>query len=695
MTSIHSLCWSSSEAKHLVESSPLFRDMPAGEIAAILTHMQPMICAQGTSIVEQGTWDGQFYIVVSGSARVLLQDGEQARTPFSTGWLGPGECFGEVSLLTGESPAATVRAEEDTTVWSLTQADFLALIEAYPTLLRNINRILSLRLARTNRQLLSTKRAERVWLAFVDTPGSLLERSLAMHIAQALAERSRKRVLLLELCSSDQAVGPHFAAHADQVRPGVLACTQNNDLLQKHKAPTVTAKGQHFAALAAFIDGDNVNGHKQAGQTTLWNGHVQATLLDLAAFYDYILFVTTQESPAALVRAVEELCQRAVVLVSANAEALQSARLAVSLSRAPFSESSPVERSLFVAHVPERPTIGAQDRYAAQLGIGAAGTSLATTRLARLLPADSALLEECWRRQEALTPGADLTKAVDFVARHIARQTVGVAFGAGGARGFAHIGVMKHLLEYGIPFDYIAGCSIGIIPAGMYLLDKSFDEMEEAFLRFQRYIVKWRIPRTSIFSNKGVKHLFEELCGTTCFEDLPVPFAVVVIDLATRAGVVLDRGPIWQAGLASVSVPAVFPPVLIGKHALIDGGMHDPVPVSVIKEMGADILIASALRGQNLAHGGATDTLPRTQHNRHKRAPRSAHIVDMLLHSYSIAMTTISMHSIREADVVIQPKLHRVPLYHFSEGHKFVMAGYEAVEDVLPLLQKRLPWLVK
>jgi len=53
------------------------------------------------------------------------------------------------------------------------------------------------------------------------------------------------------------------------------------------------------------------------------------------------------------------------------------------------------------------------------------------------------------------------------------------------------------------------------------------------------------------------------------------------------------------------------------------------------------------------------------------------------------------MHSMREADVVIQPKLHRVPLYHFSEGHKFVMAGYEAVEDVLPLLQKRLPWLAK
>src|SRR5258708_20153003 len=139
MTSTQSLFGKSSEEKDLVESSPLFRDMPAGEIAAILTHMQPMTYAQGTSIVEQGTWDGQFYIVVSGSASVLLQDGEQARTPFSTGWLGPGECFGEVSLLTGESPAATVRAEEDTTVWSLTQAALSALIEAYTRLLTNLN----------------------------------------------------------------------------------------------------------------------------------------------------------------------------------------------------------------------------------------------------------------------------------------------------------------------------------------------------------------------------------------------------------------------------------------------------------------------------------------------------------------------------------------------------------------------------
>ncbi len=545
-------------------------------------------------------------------------------------------------------------------------------------------------------QLLSTKSAERVWLAFVDTTDSLLERSLAVHIAQALAERSCKHVLLLELCSSDQAMGPRFARQADQVRPGVRACAQNHELLQRHQAPTVNDDGQHFPALAALSDNDFADCQEEAEQATSWTENIYATLIELATFYDYILFVTTLATPAALVQVAGELCQRAVTLVSADAETIQSARLAASLAHPSFSGSGLGQCSLFITNVPERPTVGLQDRYAAQLGIGAAGTPLAGTRLTRLLPADAPLLETCWKQQATLgkvMPGADLTKAVDFVARHIAHQTVGVAFGAGGARGFAHIGVLKRLLEYGIPLDYVSGCSIGNIPIGMYLMGKSFAEMEEVFLRFQRNIVKWRFPRTSIFSNKGVKHLFEEISGMTHFEDLPVPFAMVAVDLATRVGVVLDRGPIWQAGLASVSMPGAFPPVLVGTRFLIDAGMYDPVPVSVVKEMGADILIASALRGQNLAYAGATSMLDGKEHNQKKRAPRSPHIVDLLLGSYSIAMTTISMHSMREADAVIQPKLHRVPLYQFSGGHKFVAAGYEAVEEALPALQKQLPWL--
>jgi NTE family protein len=229
----------------------------------------------------------------------------------------------------------------------------------------------------------------------------------------------------------------------------------------------------------------------------------------------------------------------------------------------------------------------------------------------------------------------------------------------------------------------------------MYLIGKSTAESEEIFLDIQRQIVQWKFPRTSIFSNRGLKRMLRSTCGELRFEDLTTPFAMVAADLTTRAGVVLERGPIWHAGLASVALPGIFPPVLLGKHILIDAGMHDPVPIRLLRQMGADILIASELGGQEPPSlTSATPWLEEAaqQQWESQRTP-SPHIIDLLLRTYDLAMATIGMHSIREADVVIRPKLHRISLRQFSEGRKFVAAGREAVEQALPSLRAHLPWL--
>src|SRR5258707_728969 len=177
-----------------------------------------------------------------------------------------------------------------------------------------------------------------------------------------------------------------------------------------------------------------------------------------------------------------------------------------------------------------------------------------------------------------LARGPALTGAVYFRARHIAHQTIGVAFGGGGARGFAHLGVLERLLHYGVPLDYIAGCSSGLIAPGMHLIGKSPAESEEILLDIQRHIVQWRFPRTSIFSNRGLKRMLRDLCGELRFEDLTTPFAMVAVDLTTRAGVVLDRGLLWQAARASVSLPGIFPPGPVREHILIDAGEPNPRP---------------------------------------------------------------------------------------------------------------------
>lgn len=682
------------DSQRFIASSLLFREMYPDEIATIVSHFQSVTYSKGALIIERGSWHGYFHIIVSGSVNVLLSEGDNRLPEIIVDHLGPGECFGEMSLITGELPAATVRAEQDTILWSLSQVDFTSLTAGNPRLLRNMSHILSNRLTQTNQHILSTsnRRAELVWLTMAQTAGinDPLQRSLAFHIVQALAERSHKRVCLLEMCSIEQAVGPHFALRAEQVRPSLEACAESQSLFQRHKAPTISADGQRFPALTVLTDMHSCETATQAHQEE-WSGPILSTLHTLAAAYDYLLIVTFPTTPVPILQVVEKLCHRSYMLVSADGDALRHARsmLATASTRLP--------RSVFVSNVPEQPTIGAQDRYAAQLGLRRQEAASEAAQLVRLLPASNDLLERCWHEHAALSrimPAAALTKAVDFVARHISRQTIGIAFGGGGARGFAHIGVLKSLLKSNIPLDYVSACSIGSIAAGLHLLGKSLEEIEEAFLQIHRYVARFNLPWNSLLSNTSLKRQFIEQTRGKHFEDLTTPYTMVAVDLATNTGMMLDRGPLWQAGLASVALPGIFPPVIIGKHVLVDAGMHDPVPVGVLRRMGADILIASDLSIERPNTYQSGHILAREEESVAKEnTVRAPHIIDLLLRSYDMTMATIGMHSIREADLAICPKLHNIPLRQFAQGYKFVAAGFEAANEALPALRQRLPWV--
>jgi len=127
---------------------------------------------------------------------------------------------------------------------------------------------------------------------------------------------------------------------------------------------------------------------------------------------------------------------------------------------------------------------------------------------------------------------------------------------------------------------------------------------------------------------------------------------------------------------------------MVGEHILVDAGMHDPVPIRLVRQMGADVLLASELGGQE-----PPSLVSATSWSPEKKTQEPPHIIDLLLRSYDLAMATIGMHSIREADVVIRPKLHRVSLRQFSEGRSFIANGRETVEQVVPQIRQRLPWL--
>ena len=178
----------------------------------------------------------------------------------------------------------------------------------------------------------------------------------------------------------------------------------------------------------------------------------------------------------------------------------------------------------------------------------------------------------------------------------MSERKIGLAFSSGGARGTAHIGVLKVLEENGIVPDVIAGSSIGAQIGAAYAAGVPIDEMEvywrsSSWKRVAKTLFP-TIPWSGWSSGRKVTRVLRDLFGERRIEDLSIPYAAVATDLETGEALPITSGPIARAVRASLSVPGLFVPVWIDGHLLIDGGVTDPLPVDVVRFLGADVVIA-------------------------------------------------------------------------------------------------------
>lgn len=170
---------------------------------------------------------------------------------------------------------------------------------------------------------------------------------------------------------------------------------------------------------------------------------------------------------------------------------------------------------------------------------------------------------------------------------------IGLALGSGGARGFSHVGVIKVLENAGIPIDMIAGSSMGALVGALYGAGQEVEHMYQLAKTFKRkYYLDFTVPKMGFIQGNRIKEYIRLFTHNKGIEAFDIPVAIVATDLQTGEKVVLKEGLAADAVRASISIPGIFVPEKIGDRLLIDGGVADRVPVSVVKEMGADIVIA-------------------------------------------------------------------------------------------------------
>jgi NTE family protein len=276
-------------------------------------------------------------------------------------------------------------------------------------------------------------------------------------------------------------------------------------------------------------------------------------------------------------------------------------------------------------------------------------------------------------------------KAVAWAARELTEMQVGLALGAGSVKGYAHIGALRVLERAGVIVDYVAGTSVGAAIASMFALGYRSDAILDALTKVGDSAFRLAVPTSSILSNAGLRAGLKTIGGEMHIEDVPLPLAVVAADILSREEIVLRNGLLWEAVLASMAIPGIYPPLRIGKHLLVDGGILNPVPSNVTAEMGGDILIGVKLASRYTAPAVTTSS---------KRGPM---LLEVLHRSIEIMQSYIVADTASAATILIEPAFEDVAgfgLRGFSQSKdKFVELGEAATEAALPRIAAALPWL--
>jgi NTE family protein len=261
-------------------------------------------------------------------------------------------------------------------------------------------------------------------------------------------------------------------------------------------------------------------------------------------------------------------------------------------------------------------------------------------------------------------------------------KKIGLALGGGAARGLAHIGVLEVLEKEGIPVDMIAGTSAGAAVGALYAEGKSATRIKKLALDtgWRRLVsmIDLALPRSGFIEGTRIKNLLKSFMGDIDFKDLKIPLSCVATDIRSGEEVVINDGPVLEGVRASISIPVIFAAARWRGRYLVDGGLVNPVPVSTVRKMGAELVIA-------------VNVIPtmgvRLQPSKEAKEPG---IFQSMLHSFYIATYSLVRSNLAGADIVIEPELPHIGYGDFHRIGDSIAQGEIAAKELVEKIKQQL-----
>ncbi len=631
-----------SDLQHFLNEVPLFSSIPQKQIKAIVSCFHVIRLKKDTIIFKQGDISDSMYIIHSGIVVISCEKNNEVL--FQTE-LRRGDFFGEMALLSELPRNAEAKVTLDSTLFCLKKDEFKILLRK--------NKSMGLFLSRLYARRLSSDSAKKVTLhkagfyTVSATEPNLGLSHFLYSMSYHISTESDKKILVVE---------PHLELKSIMRKfdLGITECPDENlfDLLP----PNIYTREdfQWFKHPSGFIVLQVNKGFNDRLVPVL-----PLLMESLKYRYDIVIFSLSHYF-GNLERQATRLCDKNLLLINNT--------------RAAFQDVSQKLKRL-------EETVGVGlDRIRVGVSHLCGSIGIARVQLKRELHLSET--PQIWvdRSDKAFNDQIDTekrfpVKGARAVAREIAGVRVGIALGAGAARGWSHIGVLKVLQDEGIHIDMIAGTSMGALVGAIFASSGSVDTLKEQTI--ERYTTRrltrkglfdYTLPLKGLLRGQKVMDLVAAAIQHADFMDLLIPTYVVSVDIIKGEEILIETGDVAKAVRASLSLPAIFSPVHHQGRWLVDGGLLNPLPVNVLEQKGADKIIAVCVENQGPP---AKQTL------------KPPGIMEVISRTVAIVHGRATSGFAQRSDIVIYPDVQGFAWDDFHKGEVLMQKGISACREMI------------
>lgn len=547
----------------ILQQIPLFADLSLEELSIVQEHSQIIEYKKNQIIYEEGSPADAFYCIVLGRA-VVYTRGKSGRETILE-YLHRGKYFGIISLLTNETHSVTAKVINDSTLLVVKKDDFNGILQKIPKLAIDLSQTLSRRLK--NKDIHQKTIFETIVTSVFSSYSQAGKIVYALNFVLSLYKETRKPLIILEICPKDNLHSLPLRLDIDDYK--VFDLSSSSDKLNAIKEFILKTKFDIDAAFFSYNPEDDSAAKQLVAIFTLLVNDYNYIILDLPSSMDeFVLSVLNQSDAIHILTSPESVdLKRTHNLVERLKTDFhfQEAKIKVIINEYRFSRLNPMQQIEMLEH-----------------GI------FATLPKIEFKTGDRLVLD---------APDSEYARVIRRVSRYTAEHLVGLALGVGVAYGFCHIGVLKVIEEEKIPIDVISGSSIGSIIASLWALGRTAEEILEISAEFKqpRYVwglIDLTMPFLGFIKGNKLHAFLRRHFGNTTFYDVKLPLKIVASDVKQKMPIVIEKGLLVDAIMASCCMPGVFRPFRFKEDILFDGGVIHPLPTEPLFMMGVKKIIA-------------------------------------------------------------------------------------------------------